>query len=58
MLGLPQVQALLAALCNFFPEVVTSMAAEQWESANQSVQEFRRLGYPQSQNLPNINDPA
>lgn len=30
----------------FFPEVVTSMAAEQWESANQSVQEFRRLGYP------------
>lgn len=23
------------------------MAAEQWESANQSVQEFRRLGYPQ-----------
>lgn len=31
----------------FFPEVVTSMAAEQWESANQSVQEFTRLGYPQ-----------
>ncbi|MCJ1285872.1 hypothetical protein MMC26_005214 [Xylographa opegraphella] len=30
-----------------FPEVVTSMAAEQWESANQSVQEFRRLGFPQ-----------
>lgn len=30
----------------FFPEVVTSMAVEQWESANQSVQEFRRLGYP------------
>lgn len=30
----------------FFPEVVTSMAAEQWESANQSVQEFTRLGYP------------
>lgn len=30
-----------------FPEVVTGMAAEQWESANQSVQEFRRLGYPQ-----------
>lgn len=23
------------------------MAAEQWESANQSVQEFRSLGYPQ-----------
>lgn len=22
------------------------MAVEQWESANQSVQEFRRLGYP------------
>lgn len=31
----------------FFPEIVTSMAAEQWESANQSVQEFKRLGYPQ-----------
>ena len=31
----------------FFPEVVTSMAAEQWESANQSVQEFKRLGFPQ-----------
>lgn len=31
----------------FFPEVVTSMAAEQWESANQSVQEFRRLSCPQ-----------
>lgn len=31
----------------FFPEVVTSMAAEQWESANQSVQEFRKLGYSQ-----------
>ncbi|MCJ1315190.1 hypothetical protein MMC15_000506 [Xylographa vitiligo] len=30
-----------------FPEVVTSMAAEQWESANQSVIEFRRLGHPQ-----------
>ena len=31
----------------FFPEVVTSMAAEQWESANQSVERFKRLGYPQ-----------
>ena len=31
----------------FFPEVVTSMAAEQWESANQSVQYFQTLGYPQ-----------
>ena len=31
----------------FFPEVLTSMAAEQWESANQNVQEFRKLGYPQ-----------
>lgn len=30
-----------------FPEVVTSMAAEQWESANQSVQEFKRLDHPQ-----------
>ncbi|MCJ1390080.1 hypothetical protein MMC18_002938 [Xylographa bjoerkii] len=30
-----------------FPEVVTSMAAEQWESANQSVVEFKRLGHPQ-----------
>ena len=30
-----------------FPEVVTSMAAEQWESANQSVVEFQRLGFPQ-----------
>ena len=31
----------------FFPEVVTGMAAEQWESANQSVQTFKELGYPQ-----------
>ncbi|KAL8783190.1 MAG: hypothetical protein Q9213_004819 [Squamulea squamosa] len=31
----------------FFPEVLTSMAAEQWESANQSVQTFKTLGYPQ-----------
>ena len=31
----------------FFPEVVTGMAAEQWESANQSVQEFKKLGYPE-----------
>ena len=30
-----------------FPEVVVGMAAEQWESANQSVREFKRLGYPQ-----------
>lgn len=30
-----------------FPEVVTSMAAEQWKSANQSVQAFKKLGYPQ-----------
>ena len=27
----------------FFPEVLTSMAAEQWESANQSVQTFKEL---------------
>ena len=31
----------------FFPEVVTSMAAEQWESANQGVKRFKELGYPQ-----------
>ena len=31
----------------FFPEVVTGMAAEQWEAANQSVQKFKELGYPQ-----------
>ncbi|KAL6718383.1 hypothetical protein ACLMJK_004472 [Lecanora helva] len=29
----------------FFPEVITSMAAEQWESANQSVRCFKKLGY-------------
>ena len=29
----------------FFPEVLTSMAAEQWESANQSVETFRALHY-------------
>lgn len=27
----------------FFPEVLTSMAAEQWESANQSVETFKAL---------------
>ncbi|KAH0537651.1 hypothetical protein FGG08_005564 [Glutinoglossum americanum] len=30
-----------------FPEVIAGMAAEQWASANQSVQKFRKLGYPQ-----------
>lgn len=31
----------------FFPEIITCMAAEQWESANQGVQAFNRIGYPQ-----------
>ena len=35
------------AFAIFFPEVVVSMAAEQWESANQSVQTFKTLGFPQ-----------
>ncbi|OCL07626.1 hypothetical protein AOQ84DRAFT_408530 [Glonium stellatum] len=30
-----------------FPEVIVSMAAEQWESANQNVTKFTQLGYPQ-----------
>ncbi|KAK0611719.1 hypothetical protein B0T14DRAFT_334205 [Immersiella caudata] len=29
----------------FFPEVTVSLAAEQWESANQGVKKFRDLGY-------------
>jgi len=31
----------------FFPEVVVAFAAEQWESACQSVDDFAKLGYPQ-----------
>ena len=31
----------------FFPEVVVAFAAEQWESACQSVEDFKRLGYPE-----------
>ncbi|KAJ3536376.1 hypothetical protein NM208_g6747 [Fusarium decemcellulare] len=29
----------------FFPEVTVAIAAEQWESANQSIEKFRDLGY-------------
>lgn len=31
----------------FFPQVVVAFAAEQWESACQSVEDFAKLGYPQ-----------
>ena len=31
----------------FFPEVVVAFAGEQWESACQSVEDFKKLGYPQ-----------
>ena len=31
----------------FFPEVVVAFAAEQWESACQSVDDFAKSGYPQ-----------
>ena len=31
----------------FFPEVVVAFAAEQWESACQSVTDFKRIGYQQ-----------
>jgi hypothetical protein len=30
----------------FFPEVIVAIAAEQWESANQSVEKFKILGHP------------
>ncbi|KAK5663613.1 hypothetical protein OQA88_4044 [Cercophora sp. LCS_1] len=30
----------------FFPEVTVSLAAEQWESANQGVAKFKELGHP------------
>lgn len=39
--GFPKYKLRWQLFAIFFPEVVTSMAAEQWESANQSVQEFR-----------------
>ena len=42
--GLPKVQTSLASICDS-PDILVSMAAEQWESADQRVERFKALGF-------------